>query len=236
MRERHRAANKDAKEAMPKTTDSCSECGPLSCYRKDKTPPSFCLTEAADPQEAAAVVEHLQGDNLDARMARAAAEIEGMYYCKATRAEEIVLFAKRIGAKRIGVATCRGLIQEARTFVKVLRAKGLEAFTVVCKIGSVDKTEIGVPEEVKIEKGSYEAMCNPILQAKVLNAQSTELNVLVGLCVGHDSLFIKYSEAPVTTLVTKDRVLAHNPVAALYETHSYYRRLLDPEQDPEKKS
>ena len=37
--------------------------------------------------------------------------------------------------------------------------------------------------------------------------------MLVGLCVGHDSLFIKYSEAPVTTLVTKDRVLAHNPVA-----------------------
>jgi uncharacterized metal-binding protein len=182
-------------KAMPKTTDSCSECGPLSCYRKDKTPPTFCLTEAADPQEVAAIVEHLRGDNLDARMARAAAEIEGMYYCNATRAEEIVLFARRIGAKRIGVATCRGLIQEARTFAKVLRAKGLEAFTVVCKIGSVDKTEIGVAEDVKIEKGSYEAMCNPILQAKTLNAQSTELNVLVGLCVGHDSLFIK-QESP----------------------------------------
>ena len=38
------------------------------------------------------------------------------------------------------------------------------------------------------------------------------MNFLVGLCVGHDSLFIKYSEAPRTTLVTKDRVLAHNPV------------------------
>ncbi|MGO8752959.1 MAG: DUF1847 domain-containing protein [Thermoguttaceae bacterium] len=71
------------------------------------------------------------------------------------------------------------------------------------------------------EKGSYQAMCNPILQAKVLNAQGTELNVLVGLCVGRDLLFIKYSEASVTTLVTKDRVLAQNPVAALYETHSY---------------
>ena len=184
------------RKAMPKTIDSCSECGPLSCYRKDKTPPTFCLTEAADPQEVAAIVEHLRGDNLDGRMARAAAEIEGIYYCNATRAEEIVLFARRIGAKRIGVATCRGLIQEARTFAKVLRAKGLEAFTVACKIGSVDKTEIGVSEDVKIEKGSYEAMCNPILQAKTLNAQKSDLNVLVGLCVGHDSLFIKYSEAP----------------------------------------
>ncbi|MGA2989751.1 MAG: DUF1847 domain-containing protein [Candidatus Korobacteraceae bacterium] len=220
---------------MSNTAVSCSECGPLNCYRKEKEYPDFCLTEAVDRRELEAIVEHLRGDNADGRMARAAAEIEGMYYCRATRAEEIVLFARRIGAKRIGVATCRGLIQEARTFVKVLRAKGLEAFTVVCKIGSVDKTEIGVPNEVKIEKGAYEAMCNPILQAKTLNAHKTELNVLVGLCVGHDSLFIKYSEAPVTTLVTKDRVLAHNPVAALYETHSYYRRLLDPKNDPEKK-
>jgi uncharacterized metal-binding protein len=121
-------------------------------------------------------------------------------------------------------------------FARVLRAKGLEPYTVICKVGSRDKTEIGIPEAAKIQTGSYEAMCNPILQAKLLNTQKTELNVIVGLCVGHDSLFIKYSEAPVTTLVAKDRVLAHNPVAALYQTNSYYRRLLDPKHDPEKKS
>ena len=214
---------------------TCSECGPLNCYRHEKTYPEFCLTEAADPQEVQSVTEHLRGDNLDARMARAAAEIEGYYYGKATRVEEIVLFARRIGAKRIGVATCRGLIQEARTFVKVLRAKGLEAYTVVCKVGSVDKSEIGVPEDARLGKDCHEAMCNPILQAKVLNAHKTELNVLVGLCVGHDSLFIKYSEAPVTTLITKDRVLGHNPAVALYASHSYYKRLLKPDVEPEKK-
>jgi uncharacterized metal-binding protein len=220
---------------MPKIIHSCSECGVESCHRQDKTPPSFCLTESADPKQVAEIVEHLQGDNMDGRMARASAEIEGMYYCKATRVEETVLFAKRIGAKRIGVASCLGLIEEARTFVKILRANGLEVYTVVCKVGSKDKTEIGIPEEVKVKKGSYEAMCNPILQAKVLNAQKCDLNVMIGLCVGHDALFNKYSEAPVTTLVAKDRVLGHNPVAALYETHSYYRRLLDPAKDPEKK-
>ena len=63
-------------------------------------------------------------------------------------------------------------------------------------------------------------------QAKRLNAENTELNIVVGLCVGHDSLFYKYSEAPVTTLVVKDRVLGHNPVAALYTAGSYYKRLL----------
>jgi len=219
---------------MSKPGESCSECGPLNCYRRETKYPPFCLTEAAEQQEIEAITEHLRGDNLEGRMARAAAEIEGLYYCKATRVEEIILFAKRIGVTRIGIATCRGLIQEARTFAKIVRAKGLEPFTVVCKIGSVEKAEIGVADEAKVVKGSYEAMCNPILQAKTLNSQNTGLNVLVGLCVGHDSLFIKYSQAPVTTLVVKDRVLGHNPVAALYETHSYYRRLLEPEQKPDK--
>ena len=69
-------------------------------------------------------------------------------------------------------------------------------------------------------------MCNPILQAKQLNAEKTDLDVVIGLCVGHDSLFYKYSDAVVTTLLTKDRVLGHNPVAALYQTRSYYAGLL----------
>ena len=50
--------------------------------------------------------------------------------------------------------------------------------------------------------------------------------MVMGLCVGHDSLFYKYSDALVTTLVTKDRVLGHNPVAALYQANAYYKRLL----------
>ena len=70
-------------------------------------------------------------------------------------------------------------------------------------------------------------MCNPIHQAKRLNAEHTDLNIVMGLCVGHDSLFYKYSDALVTTLVTKDRVLGHNPVAALYTANSYYKRLLE---------
>ncbi|MEZ4527485.1 MAG: DUF1847 domain-containing protein [Desulfobacterales bacterium] len=44
-------------------------------------------------------------------------------------------------------------------------------------------------------------------QAMVLNQESTELNVMLGLCVGHDSLFLKYAKALCTVLVVKDRVL-----------------------------
>lgn len=200
----------------------------LSCYRRNQKFPPFCLTEGTDPKELAAVVRHYRGKNADARMARAAAEVEGTYYGKLTRVEEIVAFANRIDARRIGIATCIGLIEETRVFAKILKLRGLEPYSVLCKVGSVDKTEIGIPEELKVKKGSHEAICNPILQARLLNARKTDLNVIIGLCVGHDSLFIKHSKAPVTTLIVKDRVLGHNPAAALYTCNFYYQRLLDP--------
>jgi uncharacterized metal-binding protein len=69
-------------------------------------------------------------------------------------------------------------------------------------------------------------MCNPISQAEILNNEGAEFNIVVGLCVGHDSLFFKYAKAPTTVLVAKDRVFGHNPAAALYLSSSYYRKLL----------
>jgi uncharacterized metal-binding protein len=140
-----------------------------------------------------------------------------------TRVEETVEFCKRMGYKKIGMATCMGLLQEAGIFAKILRKNGFEVFGIGCKAGAVLKVSVGIPAECEAVRKN---MCNPILQAKTLNVEHTELNVVIGLCVGHDSLFYKYSEAPVTTLVVKDRVLGHNPVAALYQTKAYYSRLL----------
>lgn len=210
---------------------SCTDCGVFNCHKRDKSFPDFCLsTNTYGPREINDdihdIVELFKGDNLDGRIARSAAEVEGTYYGKLTRVEEIVAFAKRLGAKKIGIATCIGLMNEAKTFVKILKVNGLESYGVICKIGSVDKTEIGIPEELKVNHGCHESMCNPVLQARLLNDQKTDLNVIVGLCVGHDSLFIRHSEAPVTTLITKDRILGHNPAAALYTSDFYYKRLL----------
>ncbi len=69
-------------------------------------------------------------------------------------------------------------------------------------------------------------MCNPIAQAEFLNKENTEFNIVLGLCVGHDTLFFKYSKAPVTVLAVKDRVLAHNPLGAIYQSESYYKNKL----------
>jgi len=206
---------------------SCTDCFALNCYRRDKKFPNFCLTGEAGSAEIDRTARRYRGRGIDAKMARAAAEVEGQYYGKLTRVEEVLAFARRIGAKRIGIATCIGLVQESRVFARVLEAKGFEWHSVLCKVGSVDKTRIGIPDDLKIARGQHEAICNPILQARLLARQKTQLNVIVGLCVGHDALFNKHSRAPVTTLITKDRVLGHNPAAALYTSGFYYKRLFD---------
>jgi uncharacterized metal-binding protein len=68
-------------------------------------------------------------------------------------------------------------------------------------------------------------MCNPVAQAYVLNEAKTDFNVVMGLCVGHDSLFLKHSDALCTVLAAKDRLLGHNPLAAIYTVDTYYRAL-----------
>ncbi len=207
---------------------SCSNCGVYNCVNKDKAFPRSCLTtDEAYNDLLAESLELYKNDPEISLVAKASAEVEGEYYGRLTRVEEIIVFAKKLGAKKIGIASCMGLIQECKIFVKALEANGLVPYSVICKVGATDKTVAGLPESVKIRPGCHESLCNPVMQAKILNQQQTDLNVVIGLCAGHDSLFIKYSDALVTTLITKDRVLAHNPAAALYASGSYYKRIFE---------
>lgn len=213
---------------------SCTDCGVLNCSKRNSTYPEFCLTEALTEEELQEVVKIYTDKKAINRIAVASAQVEGEFYGRYTRVEEIMEVAKRIGAKKIGIATCVGLIEESRIFARILKKNGFEVYGVACKVGSVDKTSIGVDEKYTRKTGGV--MCNPILQAKLLNKAKTDFNVVVGLCVGHDSLFYKYSKALTTTLITKDRVLAHNPAGALYQSRAYYKRLLEkPLWDDEEK-
>lgn len=130
----------------------------------------------------------------------------------------------RIGAKKLGIVTCVGLLEESRVLAKILRLNGFEVYSVACKTGAMLKTDIGLDPKYTCKSGNV--MCNPILQAKLMNREKVDLNIVMGLCCGHDSLFYKYAEGLTTTLVVKDRVLGNNPVQVLYQTRSYYRRLL----------
>ncbi|WZL75059.1 DUF1847 domain-containing protein [Clostridiaceae bacterium 35-E11] len=171
---------------------------------------------------------YLEEENRKIAYQSALVEAEG--YCQKTRIEEIMDFARKCNYTKIGVAFCLGLRREMKMLQEVLTHSGFEVNAIICKNGSIPKEHIGIEEKGKVHPNTYEAMCNPIGQALFLNEAKTDLNLLLGLCVGHDALFIKYSDAPVTVLAVKDRVLGHNPLAALYLSQGYYKKKLFPQK------
>jgi uncharacterized metal-binding protein len=160
------------------------------------------------------------------KLARASALVESKGYMKWTRVEDTIEFARGMNFTRLGVACCAGLTQEGKVLTDILESNGFDVTFVFCKTGGVPKEELDLKDGEKVHPGKFEPICNPVAQAMIMNKAKTDLNVVVGLCVGHDSTFIKYSKAPVTVLVAKDRVLCHNPVGALYTAKGYYKHKL----------
>lgn len=120
------------------------------------------------------------------------------------RIEEIKKFAKLSGIKKIGIAHCIGMTKEANQLKQRL-SETFEVVTVDCKHARVPASLMLNDEN---EKGSS---CNPAGQADFLAQQQTELNLIMGLCVGHDIIFNMKSKAPTSTLIVKDREHHHNP-------------------------
>ena len=223
---------------------SCSTCstvwnktGATNCWAEPgqgPAKPDYC---PSDPH--AGIIDEsftrYSGDDEDARLAKVAARVEGLCYqpvpgsdavnARWNRVEDVVALGKMMGYKKIGIATCVGLLEETARLTDILTAQGFEPYSACCKAGSIDKLKLDIAEEEKVRPGTFEPACNPIAQAEILNAEGMEMNIIMGLCVGHDMLFNKYSNSPVTTLVVKDRVTGHNPVSVLYGQNFYYKRL-----------
>lgn len=224
----------------PKTGPSCAACG---LDRSER----ICMTEAGTGSKNCPTLTRkdvLEEANLEYRnpkvqeFARQASIQEAECYANRhqrpyvmqpskTRIVEICEFAHRMGYKRLGIAFCAGLVQEAGVVETIFQKNGFEVVSVLCKAGRTPKEQIGLTDADKIYQGKFEAMCNPVYQAKLLNHEKTDLNVLLGLCVGHDSLFFKYADAPTTVLAVKDRVTGHNPLAAVYLSGTYYQKILN---------
>ena len=206
---------------------SCIDCAVTQCDAHGNHPyPAFCPSQALGEARRGEALSCYQRDPEDQKLAQVAAEVEAAGYRQWPRVRETVEFARRMGFRKIGIATCVGLIQESRTLAKILRANGFAVYGIGCKVGELAKDDLGIPPE---HHGPGHIACNPVLQAELLNQAGTELNIVMGLCVGHDSLFYKHAQGITTTLVTKDRVTGHNPVAALYNAESYYSDLMNPQ-------
>lgn len=223
--------NCDNCSAMWKVTDS-THCWSVS--GKQPPQPFDCPAKVYNDVIGKAFDKYT-GDTSVAKIARAATKAEGLgYYRDAagkakaprwTRVESTIAFAKIMGFKKIGIASCISLLVETKNLATILENQGFELCTVCCKAGSIDKSRIGIGDQCKVNPGTLEPMCNPVAQAEICNRRGTDMNIILGLCVGHDMLFSMHSKAPVTTMVVKDRVTGHNPIAVLYGQNYYYKRL-----------
>lgn len=209
------------------TVFSCCDCLQTGCNGKTGRFPDFCLSKHLDPAVLSRALAQYEGEERRLMQNAALTECEG--YGFLTRVQEIMMFAEKMGYRKLGVATCVGLIRETNTLAKVLRYNGFEVYAVSCKCGMTEKVSVGIDPVCAEKIGPM--MCNPILQAELLKEAGTEFNVVMGLCVGHDSLFYKHSHVFCTTLVAKDRVTGHNPAAPLYQADGYYKKKLFPPKE-----
>jgi uncharacterized metal-binding protein len=211
---------------------ACAYCPPTvrACRQgeAEERGPGFCPTKV-DPaaQDAARA---LYDDPETRKVSRESALVESEGYCKWTRVEEVVQFAKRMGYRKIGIANCISFVDHAYVLSGILESHGFEVVSVACKNGNIPKEDLGIADHEKIRPGQFEALCNPVSQAAMLAAHGCELNVVMGLCIGHDSLFFKHARGLTTVLIAKDRVLGHNPVAALQLADTYYSRVWGPDR------
>jgi uncharacterized metal-binding protein len=204
---------------------------PLERINKD-TLPEFCPMKTSEETIKTVIERYGKDDVKRIYVPATIAEIEAYEWvrgvCMAVRPriKELVEFSKLIHADKIGVAFCAGMRDEAERVVMFLEKSGFGVASVLCKCGGLDKSTLGVEKDY--QTGSpleFEAGCNPVLQAQLLNDAKTDINVIVGLCLGHDMLFTMNSKAPVTTLIVKDRLLGHNPVMALYS--NYHKGIIE---------
>ena len=197
---------------------TCAYCQKHSCHKNElENAPKNCPTKNKADELEEILVKYQEKENYN--IAKASAEVVMDDYGSKPRVKEIVDFCAKMKYKKLGLAFCVGLAKEANIFAQILTKHGFEVESVICKLGSVNRKEIGI-ENCNVP------MCNPIAQAEFLNKEKTEFNIVLGLCVGHDTLIFKYSEAPVTVLAVKDRALAHNPLGAIYLADNYYKNKL----------
>jgi len=189
-------------------------CSKQGCWRgSDKGVPEYCQANNYLKDIEEATSEYSNPSTI--AMYKAASVVGEHNNGMTPRIEEALLFAKELKLKRIGFASCTAMVWELGYLMKLFTGEGFEVFAVSCQIGRVGAQSRGVPEV----KDCVRSWCNPIAQAKILNSEDTQLNFILGLCMGHDILFNQYSQAPVSTLIVKDRVTGNNPAAALYGWH-----------------
>jgi uncharacterized metal-binding protein len=207
------------KEIVP----TCHNCNSIQyCTSGAPNTEKYDCPMVITPEVVDEVMNLYRTDEFVKKSTSVASIVEAQGYIQWPRLKDTIEYAKGMGFKKLGLAFCVGLRKEAKKTADILTKYGFEVCSVCCKTESIKKTDVNVPKEYTMfSKTGYPigiVTCNPAAQALLLNKAGTDLNVIIGLCVGHDVTFTHLSKAPVTTFIAKDRANPHNPAAVLY-TH-----------------
>ena len=182
---------------------SCCECTAYACMKGGEFPEDctagLCAADARDQ----VLAQYLTGDVRPIMVAATLTARKGSKD-KWPRLREVIDFAHQTGVRKIGIASCSTYIREIPVLAEILRDEGFEVVGAMCKMATIRRSDVGIPED-PIQHDSI--ICNPMMQAEALNNAQTDMNIVVGLCVGHDMLFSRRSDAYCTTLVVRDQSL-----------------------------
>jgi len=126
-----------------------------------------------------------------------------------SRIQEIIEFCREAQIQRIGIANCASMQKYADVVIDILTNAGFDVFSINCRNSKLYNAEL-------YNDNSEGLSCNPVSQAKFLNDNYTNLNINIGLCMGHGLIFNKHSNAPVTTLIVKDFSADHKTIDSLH--------------------
>lgn len=196
-------------------------CKKQGCWTGDpqKGIPAYCQANNYIEELKKSTSEYQKKENI--RIYEAACVVGAENNGFRPRIEEALHFTKQLKVSKVGFAACTAFENEIIFLKQFFNDEGIEIACAGCQIGRIDSRERGLPKL----NNYINDTCNPIAQAEILNSENTGLNFIVGLCLGPDILFTRYSNAPVSTLIVKDRMMGNNPAGALYGWHAR-RRLL----------
>jgi uncharacterized metal-binding protein len=201
---------------METKTPQCARCPSKGCLLGPvEDGPKFCpMTTSPDIfEEARGIVEKPEIQEMFRGVARTWKDSA----LSKNRIEETMIYARAMGFTKLGLAFCIGLSDQARVVSALFADRGFEVVSGCCMTGGFSSDDVGLSVDDKISAEGRQPQCNPVGQALIMNTNGTDLNVLLGLCVGDDSIFIKHSDAPVSVLAVKDRLNNHNPLAPIPE-------------------
>lgn len=192
----------------PKTSGCVCPTDCATLFAPDRVPPACPARREAEVM-ARAREEYRREASVARTSWEAFARLVGHGGASRSRLEHVMEFSRSMGWKRIGMAGCARYLPLMHAAGRVLAEFGFASACFSCKVGGNKFPDIA------IEKDSDWTLCNPLGQALLLNEWGADLNVAFGLCMGHDLIFQHYSDAPVTTLVVKEKISDDDPTATL---------------------